>query len=323
MFKWTKLGRILQTEDYRNGTWRMEFAQSPSCVMFDDFIRVYFCCRPLPIDGMYESYMAYADLDRRNPLHVLRVSDRPVMTLGALGTFDEFGVYPVSVIRTRHGLRVYYGGNTRCESVPFNAAIGVAESHDNGETFTRIGPGPVLSFGPGEPFVLGSPRVKYFDDRYFLWYAAGREWIEQDGRKQPVYKLRMATSSNGLDWERHGRDLLNNVLEENECQACGDVTFANGQYHMFFSYRYNFGYKAAGRGYRVGYAHSQDLVNWTRDDARAGLHSSAGQDWDSESVSYAHLFELDGTRYAFYQGNHMGKAGFGLARLDDDLEVNA
>src|SRR6476659_6941820 len=118
MFKWTKLGRILRTEDYRNGTWRMEFAQSPSC-------------------------MTYADLDRRNPLHVLGVSERPVMTLGALGTFDEFGVYPVSVIRTGHGLRVYYGGHTRCESVPFNVAIGVAESHDNGKTFIRIGPGPV------------------------------------------------------------------------------------------------------------------------------------------------------------------------------------
>ena len=32
------------------------------------------------------------------------------MQLGALGTFDEFGIYPVSVIRHGDEVRGYYGG---------------------------------------------------------------------------------------------------------------------------------------------------------------------------------------------------------------------
>jgi hypothetical protein len=38
--------------------------------------------------------------------------------------------------------------------------------------------------------------------------------------------------------------------------------------------------------------------------------------WDAESVSYPHIFELDGKLLMFYQGNEIGKYGFGLAELE-------
>ena len=36
-----------------------------------------------------------------------------------------------------------------------------------------------------------------------------------------------------------------------------------------------------------------------------------------KSVSYAHVFELDDEIYMLYQGNEMGRYGFGLAQLID------
>ena len=30
--------------------------------------------------------------------------------------------------------------------------------------------------------------------RMYLWYVAGKKWIKGDGRPEPVYKIRMATS---------------------------------------------------------------------------------------------------------------------------------
>ncbi len=33
-------------------------------------------------------------------------------------------------------------------------------------------------------------------------------------------------------------------------------------------------------------------------------------------VSYPHVFVLDGETYMLYQGNEMGRTGFGLARLE-------
>ena len=128
----------------------------------------------------------------------------------------------------------------------------------------------------------------------------------------------MAISEDGIHWQKVGRDLLPDSLETNECQACPDVFFKNGLYHMFYSYRYHFGFKSPGRGYRIGYAYSKDLLNWTRCDEKAGLDASV-RGWDSESASYPHLFELDDSIYMLYQGNHIGKSGFGLARLEDTL----
>ena len=85
--------------------------------------------------GQYVSRSAFVDLNRRNLFDVLRIADQPILPLGGLGEFDEFGTYPVSVIRDGNEVRAYYGGWTRCESVPFNVAIGMAISHDDGRRF--------------------------------------------------------------------------------------------------------------------------------------------------------------------------------------------
>ena len=37
--------------------------------------------------------------------------------------------------------------------------------------------------------------------------------------------------------------------------------------------------------------------------------------WDSEMVNYPNVFTVDGEVYMLYQGNGMGRTGFGLARL--------
>jgi hypothetical protein len=267
---------------------------------------------------MYVSYSAFVDLDRRDLFKVRRVAERPILPLGGLGEFDEFGVYPVSAIRHEGEVRAYYAGWTRCESVPFNTAIGLALSRDGGETFEKQGRGPILSYSPDEPFVLSGPKIRRFGGVWRLFYIAGRKWKLVDGRAEPVYKIRMATSPDGLAWTRLGRDLLPSRVEEDEAQASPDVIFSGGKYHMFFCYRYSTGFRGRERGYRIGYASSVDLIEWTRDDAKAGLDVSA-DGWDSEMVSYPHVFELDGRVYMAYLGNQVGRHGFGLAQLQGTL----
>jgi predicted GH43/DUF377 family glycosyl hydrolase len=317
MFRWKKLGKIFDPEDLGTASWMHEFAQSPSALIFDTYVRVYFCSRPAPADGQYLSYIAYIDLDRNDLRKIVRVCKEPVLALGKCGTFDEHGTAPVSVIDAGDEIRAYYSGWTRCESVRFNAAIGVAVSRDGGETFQRLGDGPVLPYSPDEPFLLGSPRIRRFDGRWQLWYVAGKEWRMTDGKPEPLYKIRMATSDNGIDWVKHGRDLIEDKLGEHECQACPDVVCRNGVYHMFFSYRDIRNYKGREGGYRMAYASSSDMVNWQRNDSLMDIGLSE-TGWDSEMVNYPHVFELDGTTYMLYQGNGMGREGFGLAVLESE-----
>ena len=319
MFTWQKLGKVFTPGAAWGRPWLSEFAQAPASLVCGDHVRMYFSCRP-PADGtgQYVSYSAFVDLDRADLFKVRRVARQPILELGAPGTFDQFGTYPVSVIRDGNEIRAYYAGWTRCESVPFNTAIGAAISRDGGESFSKLGPGPIIPYTPDEPFVLSGPKVRRFGGRWYLWYIAGRKWKPVDGRPEPVYKIRMATSDDGIRWTKLHRDLIASRIEEDEAQASPDVTFANGRYHMFFCYRHSARYRGREGGYRIGYASSTNLVDWTRNDARAGI-SVADEGWDSEMVSYPHVFELDGKTYMAYLGNQVGREGFGLALLDGVL----
>jgi len=314
-FKWKKLGLLFNPTEYKNISWLKEFAQAPSVIIFEDFIRVYFSGRPMPDNkGQYISNTGFVDLDRKNIFNVLRISEKPIMELGKKGTFDEFGIYPTSVIKENNLFYAYYAGWTRCESVPFNVAIGCAVSKNGGETFAKLGEGPILSYSLNEPFILSGPKIRKFNNRYYLFYIAGKRWVMGINRPEPVYQIRMAISDNGLDWEKLDKDLIETKLEDNECQASPDVIYLDGMYHMFFCYRNSLNYKGKEGGYRIGYASSNDLINWKREDEKAGIERSE-IGWDNEMVAYPHVFELDGRVYMFYLGNHVGKFGFGAAEL--------
>ncbi len=320
MFSWKKLGLVFSPQTVSDRPWLKTFAQAPASLVFKDFVRVYFSCRP-PADanGQYVSYSAYVDLDRADLRNVLRVSEQPILSLGGLGEFDEFGTYPVSVIRADNEIRAYYAGWTRCESVPFNVGIGYATSHDDGVTFQKHGNGPILPYTLDEPFVLSGPKIRRFNDTWHLFYIAGRCWKMVDGRPEPVYKIRMATSQDGITWQKHNHDLVESRVEADEAQASPDVIYANGKYHLFFCYRYSADYRGKANGYRIGYASSTNLTDWVRDDSKAGIDVAA-EGWDSEMISYPHVLTLDGKTYLFYLGNQVGRDGFGLAELEGELQ---
>ena len=162
------MGRVFNPLEIKNRSWLKEFAQAPCVLIFDDFVRVYFSCRP-PADekGQYVSYSAYVDLNRNNLFEIFRLSETPVLQLGKLGTFDEFGTYPISVIRHNNEVLAYYAGWTRCESVPFNVAIGFGISKNDGQTFDKIGDGPVLSYSIDEPFILSGPKIRRFGNKWY------------------------------------------------------------------------------------------------------------------------------------------------------------
>lgn len=320
MFRWKKKGKVFSPQGVENRSWLKEFAQAPATLVFQDFVRVYFSCRP-PVDlsGQYISYSSYVDLDRVDLFKIIHVGEQPILNLGGVGEFDEFGTYPVSVARYGDEVRAYYAGWTRCESVPFNVGIGYAISHDDGETFKKYGNGPILPYSPDEPFVLSGPKIRRFNNIWYLWYIAGCKWKVVDGRAEPTYKIRMASSLDGITWEKINKDLIESRIEEDEAQASPDVFYANGKYHMFFCYRYSSHYRGKENGYRIGYAYSENLVDWIRDDTKSGIDVSE-EGWDSEMISYPHIFELDGKVYMFYLGNQVGRYGFGLAELDGTLE---
>ncbi|EHB49728.1 hypothetical protein MycrhDRAFT_5115 [Mycolicibacterium rhodesiae JS60] len=322
MAKWTKLGRVFDPRDHRDVSrpWLHEYTQAPATMVFDDFVRVYFSCRP-PRDenGQFVSYTAFVDLDRNDLFNVVNLAKNPILPLGNKGCFDEFGTYPASVIRMGDEIWCYYAGWTRPVSVPFEVAIGVAISTDYGETFERLGEGPILSFAPDEPFTLSGPKIRRFNDKYYLFYIAGNAWLKIEGRPEISHRIRVAVSDDGVSWTRHNRDLVSNSWDDHESQASPDVFYANGKYHMFFCGWVPKNFRETGNR-RIGYASSDDLLHWVRDDTKAGITVSVeGDAFDNEMVAYPHVFELDGKTYMLYLGNSVGQYGIGIAELDGEL----
>lgn len=314
MFKWRKIGRIFNPSEISNKPWMKEFAQCTSALIFDDFVRIYFSCRPEKDEAnLYVSYTTYADFKREDLTQLIGVAERPVLELGELGAFDEFGIYPTCTIRINNVIYLYYAGWTRMQSIPVDVAIGVATSND-GVNFKKLGKGPIISKTLYEPFQFSGPKVREFSGNFYMFYLAGEAWVKHNGRSETIYKIRLATSSDGINWKRDGKNLLSSILGDDECQAGPDVFFYGDRYHMYFSYRYGLDFRGNDRGYRIGYAYSHDLFNWTRDDENVGIGLSE-EGWDSTDMHYPHIFELDGKMYMLYNGNEFGKYGFGLAEL--------
>jgi sucrose-6-phosphate hydrolase SacC (GH32 family) len=315
--QWIKFGRLFDPTEHYLPNSCVEFAQSPQALVLDDFVRVYFSTRARDASGKYLSHVAFVDFDKAFK-KILHVSGQTVIPLGGLGCFDEHGIFPFSVVTAGRRIFAYTTGWNRRASVSTDASIGLATSDDGGLTFRKIGAGPVLSASLHEPFLVGDAFVRIFDGAYHMWYIHGTQWIAHSNGEPPdrVYKISHATSLDGIYWKKEGRHIITDRLNPDECQALPSVIRIDNRYHMFFCYRESHHFrKTPGRGYRIGYAFSNDLIDWTRDDAHAGIELS-GKGWDSDMQCYPHVFEIDGEIYMLYNGNDFGRFGFGLAKLE-------
>ena len=318
--KWINIKNIFKIGDHELPKGCIAFAQSPQALVFDDFVRVYFCTRSLnEITKNYLSHIAYVDFDLELQI-LLKVSKEQVIPLGDLGTFDEHGIFPFNPIRVKDRILAYTCGWSRRDSVSVETSTGLVESLDGGETFSRLGPGPVLTSSLNEPFLVGDSFVKYIDGIYHMWYMFGKRWIDATTSEPParVYKIGYARSTDGSSWVKNeGKEVIQNVLGIDECQALPTIEYHNGLYHMFFCYRQATDFrKNPDRGYKLGYAYSNDLESWTRND-EIGNFKGSGDKWDQDMQAYPNLFKVKDKLYLLYNGNEFGKNGFGIAELNE------
>jgi hypothetical protein len=314
--KWNKLGKIFDPTEHPLPHNCFAFAQSPQTLVLEDRVRIYFSTREKDSTGKFLSHIAYVDFDK-NMQEMLDLSSHTVISLGGLGCFDEHGIFPVNVMPDGDRVLAYTTGWNRKVSVSADASIGLAISYDNGVTFEKHGKGPIMAASLNEPFLVADAFVAMYEGLYHMWYIYGTKWKKFVENEAPdrVYKIAYATSNDGVNWQRDGRLIIEDKLNEDECQALPTVFELDGRYHMYFCYRQAHGFRTeSDSAYRLGYAWSDDLLNWNRDDDSAGI-AVAEDGWDSKMQCYPHTFKVDGKVYMLYNGNEFGRTGFGLAEL--------
>ena len=308
---WRKLGLVFNAAG--QGGWMNSHAQVPTAFVMEDRIRVFISCRQVP----GRSELGFVDLGRADPTCVLGYSAAPILAPGGPGTFDEHGVMPSSVIATDGRLRLYYSGWSRLAgAAPYHNTTGLAVSDDDGLSFHREVEGPVLDRAPREPFSATSPCVVLAEELWHVFYSSGLGWLEIDGKQEHIYDLRHATSRDGVDWTRTSMPAITQAFPEEAITRPTIIRSSDGSWFMWYCHRGSAAFRSDGDAYRIGFATSPDLVNWTRRDAESGIGVS-GQGWDSQMVAYPCVIEDRGRFLMFYNGNGFGAAGFGLAIWHD------
>jgi len=310
---WNKLGCFFKTDGQR--PWMVSHACVPTALYLPDSdqIRIYFA----PRNEKGQSIPTYLEVPAADPTTVTYLHDKPILDLGERGTFDDGGIMPCSIVPAEDGsLYLYYVGWNPSVSVAYRNAVGLAISTDGGVSFQRPFPGAVVDRNRTEPFFTASPCAMREGRQWHLWYASSTGFLEADGRVEPLYVVKYAHGTDGIDWARPNQTLLAPAAAH-ECTARPTVVKDGDTYKMWFCYRGGANYRTGAGTYRIGYAESRDAKNWTRMDEMAGIDYSA-TGWDSTMQTYPSVVDTPHGRYLFYNGNGFGATGIGCAKWIND-----
>jgi len=292
--RWRRLGLIYCPSGEQ--PWLTSHAANPFVSrVADDRLRVYFSSR----DAAARSYVAYVDLTWPD-LQVSGVADRPVLTPGGAGLYDDSGCSLGCIVEV-NGIRyLYYVGWNLATTVPFRNSIGLAIASCDGP-FVRAQAAPVLDRNPIDPYSLSYPWVLRNRDRWWMWYGSNLNWGR--GTRDMEHVIKLATSSDGRHWTPTGSTCIDVNGDDDYAMSRPCVVRDGDEYRMWYS--------ARGRDYRIAAAVSKDGITWTAT-PELGLAAS-GEGWDSDSVAYAHVFVHAGRPLMAYCGNGYGRTGFGFA----------
>ena len=256
---WKKLGLVYVPD----GTERLRrtHASLPVPVQIEECVyRVLFASRD---DRNYSHIWSIdVELSHEKP-KVLRRSTSPLLKPGPIGHFDDCGVYPASIAKVDDTLFLYYiGWVTGATSPVFYTNVGLAVSEDNGETFGRYSSAPIIGRDEIDPWMVTSSFV-HERDLIKMWYVGGSHWDNEVSPWQSYYQIKYAESADGIRWNKTGHVCIPlKKGEHNVSRTC--VIPRKGGYEAWYGVN-------AGKGYRVGYAKSDDGLDWLRRDEEAGI----------------------------------------------------
>lgn len=313
--KWIKKGHIFKPDGRYE--WSNSYAQIPRPLILKDRVRIFYATRSYDYKNIPLSQSSFIDVDINDLSKIMYVHHKPSLSLGPVNSFSHFGIHPTMLLKYKDETWFFYQGWNRCVEVPYETTVGVAISIDDGLNFTKTSEFPIFGKSKEDPNYVNGVFIFETDSQYVMYYSSGSKWIEEDGKKESVYKIKIATSNDLLTWKRTEEGCIESNLNY-ECQNSATVIKINDKYHMWFCYRPALDFRNSERGYRIGYATSTNLFIWHREDSLAGIDISQDDSWDSQMICYPYVFKINEKIVMLYCGNYFGREGFGYAELELD-----
>ncbi len=297
MVKWEKRGLLFCAD--KNYPWMQTHASTPFPVHLEGSrYQVFFSTR----NAGNQSSITSLELELLPTPRVISIGKEPLLVPGTAGLFDDSGVTMSQLVPYNGTQRLYYQGWNLGATVPFRCFIGMATAQAGG-AFQKYDEVPLLDRAHTDPYSLSYPWIVREGNLWRMWYGSTLCW-EKDGL-DVQHVIKYAESSDGLNWQRE--NIICIPLRSGESGVVRPCVVKSDGYHMWYSVR--IGRKET---YRLGYAISQDGINWKRNDELLNF-TGAETAWDSDMQCYPVVFNHEGQFYMLYNGNRFGLTGFGLA----------
>lgn len=300
---WQKKGFIFQNNT--SFWWSKKYAGIPTVELLnEETLRIYYYSMNDNMDGR----ISYIDVEAANPGNIIHIEKEPVLDIGEIGTFDDCGVCPSSILWLNGKKHLFYVGVQRAEKVPYMYFAGLAVETEVGK-FERVQRTPILDRIPSEPYSRSATTMVKTEAGLKMWYVSTHEWFWWNNKLYPKYNIRSAESVDGIHWQPEKKDVLPFANEFEFGFGRPWVIYEDGIYKLYYSIR------STNAPYRIGYAESDDGDTWTRKDDEFVLERSE-EGWDSEMICYPCVVNTKYGKYLFYNGNSHGATGFGYAKWE-------
>ena len=309
MQRWT-LVKEFHVQDFETDEVFYSHAQLPTpIVVSDDKVRIFFASRSIEQKSSIYSIEMRINQDDGKIVWE-EFLKKQILIPGALGTFDEHGVYPSHVVKFESKYYLFYiGWNRGYRSPLFYASIGVATSSD-GLNFTKLYSGPVLTRGKVETLFATSPFIDVMNESFRMYYTSGIAWIETNVKIESRYDIKQLDSLSLVDWSSENR-ITTIPLRSTETNVARPWIHESrtGSRYMYFSY-----VESNSKGYKIGLAIEKPENRWERIENGLLLDGIS-----EESIqAYASIVELQNRTFMFLNGDGYGENGFVVLELESD-----
>jgi predicted GH43/DUF377 family glycosyl hydrolase len=214
----------------------------------------------------------------------------PVVDLGPLGTWDDFGIAESGAYYDGSIFHLWYSSGDAIVT-----RTGYATSPD-GIAWTKSPANPVIDFAPAgswDEINVHQPSVIYDNGEYRMWYA---------GRNATINKIGYATSPDGITWtKKPSKPVLDTGPGAWEQTDVSDpsVLYNGSAYMMWYT-----GQDATARD-RIGFADSLDGITWNKHISNPIVDLGLAGSWDSVYV-YAPTVIFNGGSYQMWFAGYNG-----------------
>lgn len=181
-----QFSEIKLSKEYTQNSWSQTHLSCPSPIHIKEksTIRVYYTS----ISSDNKGYISFYDVDENDPSKIVYEHDQPVLSSGMKGTFDDNGVFCVSVIKRDEQYELYYIGFELSDKIRYKIFTGCAVSKD-GINFERVSTTPLLDRVKGQEYFRGGPFVYKKDEGYKMLYIGGGSWVNTPMGEKPEYHI--------------------------------------------------------------------------------------------------------------------------------------